>query len=246
MSWTGKVSIHILHKNETKSFAWDDAMMRINFVLLLLGALSFTKVSTYPLPDSSFKMPQAAPTPTEASLAILSAAEQKILSALSSAHLAITSLSPPTQSASQYALHAKSFLKDLSSAQALLRLRISNLSPDLPLESSTLRRLVEADLAAQRTAHVHRSLVRALLALDEAPVPGPSSAAASPSWMPSPVAHTPLAVLGGAAGSPPAAAAAITIAVPTPDAAGNAELGLRAAALNGGLGDGEEPERMEL
>lgn len=181
---------------------------------------------------------QQQPSSTEQALAPLHEAEQKILSALSASSLAFRALSSeagPSAAPSAFSTHAATFLKDLLAAQELIRSRIAHITADVPFENVTMRRLIEADLGVQRTAHVHRALVRTLAALDEAPPPGTLSAAASPSWMPSPVASTPLAALGVAAASPPTAAAPITIAVPSPDAAA-ADVQLSAAvALNGGV-----------
>lgn len=107
-----------------------------------------------------------------------------------------------------------------------------------------MRRLIEADLSLQHTAHVHRSLARILHVMDEPPTQGSLSGAASPGWMPSPVVGTPLGALGVA---PSPAGAAINIPVPSPDVSGvGVPLG-PAVTLNGGAGDDEaEAERMDL
>jgi hypothetical protein len=58
--------------------------------------------------------------------------------------------------------HAEIFLRDLAEARNLIRARITALGPDLPFENGSMRRLVEGDLAAQRIAHAHDILQRAL------------------------------------------------------------------------------------
>lgn len=80
--------------------------------------------------------------------------------------------------------------------------------------------------------------------MDEHPAQGSLSGAASPGWMPSPVAGTPLGALGVV---PSPAGAAINIPVPSPDVGGaGVPLGT-AVALNGGAGDDEaDAERMDI
>lgn len=70
------------------------------------------------------------------------------------------------------------------------------------------------------------------------------SAAASPGWIPSPAATTPLGALGVA---PSPAGTALNVPMPSPDAGGvGAPLGT-AIALNGGAGDDEaDAERMDI
>lgn len=206
------------------------------------------------------------PSVTKEALASLNEAEKKILSSLNSATDAFRSLSDPA--ASNFNKHAEAFVTDLHAAQSLIRKRISGIGADLPFEDNSVRRLVEADLALQRTAHVHRTLVSTLVDLDEMPnPPGSLSAAASPNWMPSPVASTPreLGALAVAAPSPSPAGPPITIAVPSPDTAGvGLPLSAAVSALNGGVApgpaeadadpgaettgqpDADGPDRMEL
>lgn len=179
------------------------------------------------------------PSATAEALSSLHEAEQKIISSLLSASQAFRSLSDP--SSSTFQKHAESFVTDLSGAQTLIRKRITNIGADLPFENITMRRLIDADLALQRTAHLHRALVRTLVALDEMPnPPGSLSAAASPNWLPSPVAGTPkeLRALAGTAPSPSPAGAPIIIAVPSPDAAGVGVPLSAAVALNSGVAPG--------
>lgn len=101
-----------------------------------------------------------------------------------------------------------------------------------------MRRLIEADLAVQRTTHVHRALVSLLQALEE-PCEGISTAA-SPGYMPSPVASTP----GFSGVEPsPGGAGVIVVQVPSPVGGGG---GLAAqVGLNGGLGE-EDDGRIDI
>lgn len=128
------------------------------------------------------------------SLTPLHTAEQKLLASLTSASKAIRALAPPA-STTHFSTHATTFLNELISAQQLIRQSIHHLKIDLPFENSSARRFIEADLSLQRIAHIHRSLVATLAALDEAPPTQAShtlSNAASPAWVPSPLASTPL------------------------------------------------------
>lgn len=176
---------------------------------------------------------------TTESLQRLRQAEQKVLSALNHAAQATKTLSTANPSqATSFSSQSESFLKDLYAAQALVRQQIQLIEIDRPYENITMRRLVDTDIAVQRTAHIHRSLVRILAALDE-PCEGLSTAA-SPGYMPSPVASTPgLGGLGGIAPSPPAAGGPIMVAVPSPATDGVAGLSAQ-VGLNGGLAEGAE------
>lgn len=182
-------------------------------------------------------------TSTAESLKKLQHAEQKVISALTHATEAIRTLSKTeAPNSSLFSTQAKSFLSELREAQEVIHGQISTLRTDLPFENVTMRRLVETDLAVQRTAHVHRSLVQTLKMMGE-PVAGFTSAslpaAASPNNMPSPIANTPVGLLGGGvAPSPPAGSVAINIAVPSPDAAVGASL--LSQGLNGGVADGDD------
>lgn len=175
------------------------------------------------------------PPVTKEALASLNEAERKILSSLKSAAGAFRSLSSPATTG--FNANAEAFVSDLYAAQTLIRSRISTTGADLSFEDNSVRRLVEADLSLQRTTHVHRALVNILVELDEMPnPPGSLSAAASPNWVPSPIASTPreLGAMAGTAPSPSPAGAPITIAVPSPDAAGlGLPLSAAVMALNG-------------
>lgn len=174
---------------------------------------------------------------TADALSKLRQAEQKIVAAMHHASAAFRALATvDAQQAQPFTQHAEAFMKQLHDAQTLIRERIRHVGTDLPFENITMRRLIEADLAVQRTAHVHRSLVRALTAIQEIPVS--DAAAPSPPFMPSPAASTPLHVISGStAAAPSPTAAAITVAVPTPDgtpsASAVAQSALTAGALNG-------------
>lgn len=67
--------------------------------------------------------------------------------------------------------HMDGMLANLLEVQNLVRERIQHVGADLPFENVTLRRLIESDLAVQRTAHVHRALVYTLTKLGEQPLP---------------------------------------------------------------------------
>lgn len=166
-------------------------------------------------------------------LAKLQQAEQKIVTGLQHASTAFRALATvdAEQAAPAFNKHAETFLKQLHEARELIRDRIKQVGADLPFENVTMRRLIESDLAIQRTAHVHRALLHSLHQLDE--VPTTEATAPSPPYMPSPVASTPLAVIGGVASSPPTLAAPITVAVPTSDAAPSAANLSAQVALNG-------------
>lgn len=182
---------------------------------------------------------QQRPSNTQESLLRLREAEQKVLSALRHAAQATKTLSTADATLCiPFKGQAESFLTDLYDAQTLLRAQIDCINTDRPFENVTMRRLVESDLAVQRVAHVHRSLAAMLSLLDETPVEGISTAA-SPSYMPSPVASTP--GLGGVAATPPAAPAVFTVAVPSPDATGALSHLSAQVGLNGGLGDASDP-----
>lgn len=173
---------------------------------------------------------------TAEALGKLRSAEDKVIAALKSASSAFKSLSTADSArATAFHGHSEAYLNNIYEAQELVRECIQNVGTDLPFENGTMRRLVEADLAVQRTSHVHRSLVKTLQMLDEPPAPDSLSAAASPGWMPSPIASTPLVSLSGTAPSPPAAGAPITVAVPSPDtSAAVAQLSAQ-VALNGSI-----------
>lgn len=186
------------------------------------------------------KKPVPTPSVTKDALASLNEAERKILSSLKSAAGAFRALSDPATS--NFNGNAAAFVSDLYAAQAIIRNRIESTGADLSFEDNSVRRLVEADLSLQRTAHVHRAVVNILVELDEMPnPPGSLSAAASPNWMPSPVASTPreLGALATVAPSPSPAGAPITVAVPSPDAAGlGLPLSAAVTALNGSVPGG--------
>ena len=158
------------------------------------------------------------PSATLESLSKLRQAEQQLLSALSHAGNACRSLSTcDVVQAAPFTQHAESFLKDLYSAQNLIRNQIMRTQPDLPFENLTLLRLVEADLAVQRTAHIHRILTRTLQLLGEpidVPSAVPPNTAASPAYAPSPFAPTPMVSL--------TTPTPITVAVPSPPQQGQA------------------------
>jgi hypothetical protein len=98
-----------------------------------------------------------------AAMAVLEEAERKILSSLESASAAFRALATADSSrAHAFDGHAESFLADMATAQQLVRSRISLLGPDLPFENGSMRRLVEADIAVQTTAHAHAALRRTL------------------------------------------------------------------------------------
>lgn len=97
------------------------------------------------------------------SLTSLREAEELVVSAVESAGAAFQALSAAESGGAQDAsAHSERFIKDLYSANRLVRARIAQLTSDHPFENPTLSRLIEADLAVQRTAHIHRALVRAL------------------------------------------------------------------------------------
>jgi len=98
-------------------------------------------------------------------LKTLKSADQLVLSALEAASAAFKALSiEPVDFEVEEA--STKFLTDIHTAQKHIRTIISTLSSDLPFENATLNQLIKADLAVQRTAHVHRSLVRTLHNLD--------------------------------------------------------------------------------
>jgi hypothetical protein len=87
----------------------------------------------------------------------------KVISAVESASSAFRALAAAESSrASSFDAHAETFLRDLAGARQLILDQVSALGPDLPFENSTMRSLVEADLAAQRTGFAHQSVTRAL------------------------------------------------------------------------------------
>ncbi|KAI0557701.1 Mediator complex protein [Gracilaria domingensis] len=182
---------------------------------------------------------------TAESLRRLNAAEQKVLNFLTQATEAVRALSqteaPEVTSAS---VHAQQFIVNVHEVQAILRSQIESLTSDVPQENTTMLRLVEADLALQRTAHVHRALAHILRAFGE-PVSGVPTTAPSPPYMPSPVANTPVGLIGGMAPTPPAGGAPITIAVPSPDSkAANAQLSMQ-IGLNGGTSEPAEAQNTD-
>lgn len=104
-----------------------------------------------------------------AKLSALREAEELVVSSVEAAATTFQALSGVHATATQEATpHAERFVRDLSSAQVLVRNCIASLSSDLPFENATLNHLINADLAVQRTAHVHRSLVRTLRRLRDA------------------------------------------------------------------------------
>lgn len=108
-------------------------------------------------------------------LAALRKAEKLVVSSVEAAASAFQALSAIDASAAPKATpHAERFVRDLSEAQRLVRQCITSLSSDLPFENATLNHLINADLAVQRTAHVHRSLVRTKRRLNEASSPNQS------------------------------------------------------------------------
>jgi hypothetical protein len=110
-------------------------------------------------------------------MAVLEEAERKILSSLESASAAFRALATADSSrAHAFDGHAESFLADMATAQQLVRSRISLLGPDLPFENGSMRRLVEADIAVQTTAHAHAALRRTL---EVATAPATATAAAT-------------------------------------------------------------------
>jgi hypothetical protein len=112
-----------------------------------------------------------------AAMAVLEEAERKILSSLESASAAFRALATADSSrAHAFDGHAESFLADMATAQQLVRSRISLLGPDLPFENGSMRRLVEADIAVQTTAHAHAALRRTL---EVATAPATATAAAT-------------------------------------------------------------------
>ncbi|PXF44839.1 hypothetical protein BWQ96_05422 [Gracilariopsis chorda] len=188
--------------------------------------------------------------PTAESLQKLRVAEQKVLTFLSQATDAVRALSnTESPQVTTATVHAQQVVSNLYDVQAILRNQIDALSSDMPLEDGTKLRLVEADLALQRTAHVHRSLVHILKLFGE-PITGMPTTAPSPPYMPSPVANTPVGLVGGMAPTPPAAGAPITIAVPSPDGTtGTNQLSVQ-MGLNGGAAEGTaeppNPDAMEM
>lgn len=158
---------------------------------------------------------QQRPNITADALAKLRQAEQKVLGALKCAASAFHALSSvdATSARTSYNQHVEGFIKQLQEVQSIVRERIQQIGADLPTENATMRRLIESDLAIQRTAHLHRALVYTLNQVDEQP--NPEATAPSPPYMPSPAASTPLAVFAGVASSPPAGPAPITLAVPS-------------------------------
>lgn len=182
--------------------------------------------------------PQQRPSATSDALTKLREAEEKVIKALREASASMRALSSvdPARSSRPFHAHAEAFHKHLKDAQTLLRDRIQAVGADLPLENQTMFRLIEADLAAQRTAHVHRSLAQTLALLGEAPIADAAAPAPAPSpqYAPSPSASTPLNSLVGIAASPPTAGAPITLAVPSPADAASVPTPLTAqVALNG-------------
>lgn len=141
-------------------------------------------------------------------------AEQKVVASLQHASLALRAVSAvdASQSLPPVNQHSDAFISNLHDAQKLIRERIQQLGADLPFENIMMRRLIEADLAVQRTAHVHRALIYALSLVDESAAPDTATAqsggaaaqsAPSPQYMPSPVASTPQGILPAVAASPP-------------------------------------------
>jgi hypothetical protein len=87
----------------------------------------------------------------------------KVISAMESASSAFRALAAAESSrASSFDAHAEIFLRDLAGARQLILDQIFALGPDLPFENSTMRSLVEADLAVQRTGFAHQSVARAI------------------------------------------------------------------------------------
>jgi hypothetical protein len=68
--------------------------------------------------------------------------------------------------ASSFSSHADMFLTDLAEARRLLRKRISMLGPDVPYENASTRKLIEADIAVEKVAHLHRALEKTLEGTD--------------------------------------------------------------------------------
>ncbi|CAN8075251.1 unnamed protein product [Agarophyton chilense] len=186
---------------------------------------------------------------TAESLKKLTTAEEKILTFLTHATEAIRALSQTdAPDATLATAEAQAFLTNVHEVQSILRSQIETLTSDVPQENITMLRLVEADLALQRTAHVHRALAHVLRLFGE-PVSGMPASAPSPPYMPSPVANTPVGLIGGIAPTPPAAGAPITIAVPSPDAgAASAQRSVQ-IGLNGGtadVADAQNADAMEM
>lgn len=150
-------------------------------------------------------------------------AEQKVVTALQHASLALRALSTvdASQSSSSFNQHSDAFISNLHDAQRLVRDRIQQLGADLPFENIMMRRLIEGDLALQRTAHVHRALLYALSTVGVSPVPDTSvagnaaapSSVPSPPYMPSPAASTPQTAFPGIAASSPITTAPLPILV---------------------------------
>lgn len=96
-------------------------------------------------------------------------ADQLIISAVEAAGAAFQALADAKDTKQELIVeqHCARFITDLHKAMTHIRGRIAALSSDLPFENATLNPLINADLAVQRTAHVHRSLVRTLKRVDD-------------------------------------------------------------------------------
>lgn len=105
---------------------------------------------------------------TSKAQATLSEAESSLFSALESASEALRALSSvDSTKASPFDRHAESFINKLGSVQEIVRTQIAQVGRDLPLENGSMRKLVEADLAAQQTRHSHAAVREALKLLTE-------------------------------------------------------------------------------
>lgn len=109
----------------------------------------------------------------------LELAEEKIMCFLQAASAAFRSLATVQSSqAGAFDSHAEQFLTNLADAQQLMGKQISQLGPYIPFENGSMRKLIEADIAVQKVAHVHLALQRALRSVDVPAVTqsgGPSS-----------------------------------------------------------------------
>lgn len=97
-------------------------------------------------------------------LKVLREADQLIISAVEAASAAFKALADAQDTKQELVVeqHCGRFITDLHKAMAHIQDIIAALSSDLPFENATLNNLINADVAVQRTAHVHRSLVRTL------------------------------------------------------------------------------------
>ncbi len=102
-------------------------------------------------------------------LRALREADQLIISAVEAAAKAFKALADSKDTKNELLIeqHSTRFFTDLHKAMVHIQGRIAALSSDLPFENATLNHLINADLAVQRTAHVHRSLVRTLKRVDD-------------------------------------------------------------------------------